>query len=448
MDKPKESPSRINSNPPPRLNGDISPPEIFSDQEEIQEYFIPGFDADEVTSLWSLKQKLTLLNAFTTLFRGEPTGVMVRFHVLSEMSLRPIDIPYWSLIELRQHFAYLTDTAFETVIKRLRNGDLISYDREGNRYSVTPLGLQVNSAVSYFLKTFEDEGLGLLTGVLFAGQAMGNLSKEELAHLMNRLCQLEQELISAIESASEPTILKARERFEVVWQRIEKGTEVIRAIAKNQDMDRETHKLGQRVAEAQSRLARATSLFQRAMNDIDRQRIHLGNSGISTSDLNKYLMTKTVEGLTDLFKEAIGFPVQPRFLLTDVLADVAEYELVERLREEKEEWKLPDLVHSSQESNILEEETPHLRVLIGDMKELKDMIVRLKEVVPKESFEVSSYRFSMLGLGDHSLIPGSDGPIAELIHLPFSVLIEQGSEEVMRDGVSLISRGVIRREDS
>lgn len=421
---------------------------ISPDDEEIQDYFTPGIDIDDITSLWNLKQRFSLLDAFTTIFRGEPTGVIVRLHVLLDMSDRPVGTTSWSLPELRHHFAYLTDTAFDTVMRRLRGGGLTSYDREGNSYAVTSLGVQVVSSISYFLKSYEDEGLGLLTGILYAGEAMGNISGEDLSHLLNRLGQLEQELQSSIETASEPAIVRARGRFDAVWKRIEQGTDVIKRIAKNQDMDRETHKLGQRVAQAQSRLARVTTVFQRAMNDIDRQRIHLGNSGISTSDLNRYLMEKTPEELINLLSGAMGITVQPVLLLTDLLSDVAEYELVERQREGKEEWKIPEPVISSPEESTLEEDIPHLKELIGDVISLREESSPLKTVVPKESFELSSYRLSMLFLVDDASAARTDGPLSELVNLRVEIYVEDGADEVGKHGVQSISKGVIKQEAS
>ena len=423
------------SSGPPSLSG------------EIQEYFNPGFDPDEVTGLWSLKQRLPLLHAFTTLFRGEPTGIVVRVHVLAEMCLRPADTPFWQVHALRQHFAYLTETAFTTVITRLREGDLIGYAREENAYSVTPLGLQVNSAIRYFLNNYEDEGLGLLTGVLFAGEAMGTLSSDDLAHLKSRLGQLEHELLAAIDSASEPAILKARNRFEAIWKRIEQGTAAIRAIAKNPDMDRETHRVGQRVAEAQSRLARITVLFQRAMNDIDRQRMHLGRSGVSTSDLNAYLMARTPDELRDLLDGALGRSVQPLVLLTDLLADVAEYELVERQREEQEGWTMPAAVYSPKELPVEADALPWLDQLVADVAALDAEPTPLASIVPKEGFEISSYRFAMLALSDTGESE-TDGSLAPLTRLSVAVRLDHGTESVERDGVAAISKGAVWRETS
>lgn len=425
---------------------DLPDPNPLVPEEEIQDYFTSNFDPDDIPSLWNLKQKSSLLNAFATIFRGEPTGVLVRLHVLSEMSIRPAETPFWELSGLRYQFAYLTDTAFETVIRRLRGGGLIGYDREKNSYAVTSLGLEVSGTLSHFLRAHEEEGLGLLTGILYGDEAMGHISKEELAHLLSRLSQVEEELMSAIGSASEPAIIKARDRFETVWKRIQQGTEVIRRIAKNRDMDRETHKAGQRVALAQSRLARATSVFQRALNDIDRQRLHLGSSGISTSDLNSYLMNRTVDEIVSLLEGTVGFSAQPPLLLTDLLADVAEYELVDKQREQKEGWKLPERVDSEAVEEAIEEVIPHLEEFIKDLIDLGEDPLALKMVIPKQNFEVSSYRLSMFSLAKRMLHFKEDDPMARLDNLSILMETEGGEEEVRRHGVLAISKGLIRKE--
>lgn len=423
---------------------DLSDSNSLIPEEEIQDYFTSNFDPDDIPSLWNLKQKSSLLNAFATIFRGEPTGVLVRIHVLSEMSIRPAETPFWELSELRYQFAYLTETAFETVIRRLRGGGLIGYDRERNSYSMTPLGLEVSGTLSHFLRAHEEEGFGLLTSILYGDEAIGHISKEELAHLLSRLGQVEEELMSAVDSASEPEIIKARERFETVWKRIQQGTDVIRRIAKNRDMGREIHRLGQRVASAQSRLARVTSIFQRAINDIDRQRMHLGSSGISTSDINRYLMNRTIDEIVPLLEGAMGISAQPALLLTDLLGDVAEYELVDKERERKEAWNLPELVNADEEE-VPEKAIPYFDELVKDITNLGDDPFSLRDVIPKMDYEVSSYRLSMLSLTKNVLHSKRENPLPQPDDLSVSMETEEGEEEVMKYGVLAISKGAIKR---
>jgi hypothetical protein len=119
--------------------------------------FAAGVNPDDITPFWNLNSRLPILNAFITLFSGSDIYVVLRLLVLREM-VSKVDPPTWGMSELRHNFGYLSETAFETVIKRLRDGGLIDYRRDTNSYSVSPLGQKVQGAVSVFLKN-EDEFL-------------------------------------------------------------------------------------------------------------------------------------------------------------------------------------------------------------------------------------------------------------------------------------------------
>ncbi len=429
------------------MTQDIHPQQVSPEPEDdsggyTESFFAPNIDPDDITPFWALRQKLPLLNAFITLFRGTETDILLRLLVLSEMLSR-LQHPSWGMAELRHAFGYLTDTALETTLKRLREGGLISYDREQNTYSVTPLGQKAQSALNLFLKTDEDEGIGMLTGVVYASEVAGTLGREELQHLLYRLNQLEQEMIGAMESMSEHRILRARQRFETIWHYIEKGTEIIKKIAGTGELDRQAHRLAQQIGHAQSRLAKFTSLFQRVLNDIDRQRVHLGNSGVSTSDLNRYLMSLDIDTLVGLLDGALGRTVLPEFVLTDIMADIAEYELIEKERFRPEQWSLPEQVDSPPQADIHEEDFVHLEELQRELTTVQQCCT-LHELVPRESYELSAYRLSML-----SLVGGSSsearGHMAGFVSMPFEVEFQQETEEVMNHGVKTMSKGMVRR---
>lgn len=407
--------------------------------DEIKNYFIEGIDTEDIIPLWHLFQKQSLLDAFITLFRGTQSDILIRLFILSEM-VSKVDPPSWSMAELRHTFSYLTETAFETVVKRLRDGGLISYDRENNSYSVTPIGQKVQSSISLFLKSDEDEGIGMLTGLVYASEVTGTLGREELEHLLYRLNQLEQEMIEAIESASEHRIIKARKRLEAVWRYIEKGTEIIKKIAENSEMDRVSHRLGQQIGYAQSSLAKFASIFQRALNEIDKQRVHLGNSGVSTSDLNRYLMSLNIEELI-AFMDGLRTTACPIFLLTDITADIAEYELIERERQKDEDWILPKLSESPAADDVFTDDLLQLQELYSDAASIEEDTF-LHAIIPKRNFEESAYRLSMISLiGDKGEAAGSH--MLNFVNLPLTALFTDEIEEVMRCGVKTISKGTL-----
>ena len=136
----------------------------------------------------------------------------------------------------------------------------------------------------------------------------------------------------AVEALSEPRILHARERLTSIWSWIERGSAMIAQIVQDSALDRELHRVAQQIGRAQSRLLRMTTVFQRVLNDIDRQRVHLGATGLSTSDLVFFLRQCTLDDLERLIAPHLARPVRPLFLLTDLITDQAEYELLQRKR--------------------------------------------------------------------------------------------------------------------
>jgi len=420
---------------------DDSVGESFPDSEHC---FAKDVDPEDIAPFWNLRQKAPLLNSFVTLFRGTEMEITLRLLVLSEM-VSKVDPPLWGMADLRHAFGYLSETAFDTTVKRLRDGGLVGYSRETNRYSVTKQGQKAQSAITNFLKNEDDDGVGMLTGMIYAGEIMGTLGSEELEHLLYRLNQLEYEITDAVESASENRIIEARRKYESIWKYIEKGTEIIKRLTQDAEADRATHRLAQQIGHAQSRLAKKTSVFQKALNDIDRQRVHLGNSGVSTSDLGRYLMGRSVPELLCLLAGTVGVMVKPMFVLSDIIADVAEYELIEKERTRYEEWRLPEAEDSPVQEDVFTDCFVHLKGLHEDLSAIASEAA-FSAVIPRANFEESSYRFSMIAMIGGGA-EGREGEVADILGLPLIAKFGDGEEEVLAHGVKTISKGVITRTD-
>jgi hypothetical protein len=240
-------------------------------------------------------------------------------------------------------------------------------------------------------------------------------------------------------------IIEARRKYESIWRYIEKGTEIIKRLTQNTESDRATHRLAQQIGHAQSRLAKKTSAFQKALNDIDRQRVHLGNSGVSTSDLGHYLMGRSVSELLGILTGTVGATVKPLFVLSDIIADIAEYELIERERARYDEWRLPEAEDSPVQEDIFTDCFVHLKGLHEDLAAIESESA-FSAVIPRASFEESSYRFSMIALIGGGA-GGREGEVADILNLPLAARFGEGEEEVLAHGVKTISKGVIVRTD-
>jgi hypothetical protein len=413
---------------------------VPSERGEAFPPLAPGIDPEDITPLWLLQSKLPVLEAFMTLFRGSMSDSLVRLLVLGEMGRRG-DAPEWTFAELRQTFAYLTPAPLESALRRLRVGGLMRYESTAGACVLTPEGLRVYGAVASLFQLTEEDDLGWITGVVGASYELGTLTPEVLSHLLYRLRRLETELQQAVESLSEPRILHARERLASIWSWIERGSAMIQRIVQDSALDRELHRVAQQIGRAQSRLLRMTTVFQRVLNDIDRQRVHLGATGLSTSDLVFFLRQCTLDELGRLIAPHLARPVRPLFLLTDLMTDQAEYELLQRKRHVSEWCELPEVQESPLSPPPLAAEFPELGRLVAQLQSEARPTVPLAEVVPWGSFEESAYRLSMLSLLGDAEAAASGGPVAQLASLPYTLTIEAQELVVGRAGVARMSAG-------
>src|SRR5919109_3141652 len=340
---------------------------VASERDEMFPALAPGIDPEDIPPLWLLQSKLPVLEAFMTLFRGSMSDSLVRLLILGEMGRRGHE-PEWTFAELRQAFAYLAPAPLESALRRLGGGGLLRYDAAESAYVLTPAGLRVYGAVASLFQLTEEDDLGWITGVVRASYELGTLTPEVLSHLLYRLRRLETELQQAVEALSEPRILRARERLTSIWSWIERGSAMIEQIVQDAALDRELHRVAQQIGRAQSRLLRMTTVFQRVLNDIDRQRVHLGGTGLSTSDLVFFLRQCTLDELARLIAPHLARPVRPLFLLTDLITDQAEYELLQRKRHVAEHYELPGAQDSPLSPPPRAEEFPELGRLVTQLQ--------------------------------------------------------------------------------
>lgn len=409
----------------------------------LQDYLRDGIVAGDLPDLHPLLSARDLLRAFSTLFHGGEESVMVRLLVLRAIGERGA-APDWSPQELRDHFAYLDAVKFDTVLGRLRENGLLLWDAGSQRYRISPVGRQALSAIGLLLQ-FNREGdeLAYVTAQLAAGQSTGRVAATDLQHLLSRLNELREDFDQAVLSGSEHRIRQAASTLQSVWQWVEKGTAIITQIAADGELDAATHRAAQQVGRAQSAMLRQASVFQRALNQLDRHRVHLGASGLSSSDVNRFLRGLDADALATLSEGVLARTVAPAFVLAPIALDIAEYELVEREREAQEDAALPPAQDAPDDTQapVSENDYAHAEQWLAQMAALDTATdAPLSDWVPQDGFAVSAYRLSLLGLiGD----PGAEnrnGVSAAIAQLPLRWKVSAQFEDVNRAGVAYMSR--------
>jgi len=412
----------------------------------LQDFFRPGFEPADIGALLPLLQAREALGALMTVFHGSESAVLIRLLVLREVGARG-DQPSWSPGELRDRFAYLDPTKLENVLQRLREHGLLQWETETGVYQLSPLGRMLLTALSTLMK-FDGQGeeLGYIAGQIKAGSAIGRVAAEDLQHLLSRLNELREEFERAVLSRSERRIRAAEVRLDGVWRWVEKSIEIIDSIKDHLD-DPAVQDVAYRIARVQSALLSMSSVFQRELNKLESQRVHLGASGLSSADLAGWLRNQTPAQLAALSVDAVGCLPRFAFLLGDLLLDVAEYELVDKTRPERLDTPLPPPLDTPQTVELpTEEQAPQLHEWLDELRALA-AVTAIEQCVPHRDFEHSSYRYSLLSLLGDPESATLTGPTAELARLPHRWLLDGATlTGVQRAGVARISAGRIEPE--
>lgn len=384
---------------------------------DLGDFLKPGVDAGDVPSLFPLLAGRGLVGALIALFRGGEEEVLVRLAVLREIGARA-EAPEWTPRELETHLAFLDPVKLDTVLKRLREHDLLVWDSDRRLYQLSPTGRMVLSALSTLLSftSDDDSELGFLAAQVAAGHAAGRLSPETLAHLAARLAELEEGFAQAIASGSEFRLRAAQGKLESVWRWMEKGNAIIAALSEDGFADDASWRMAQDIGARQSRIMRMASAFQRELAAIARQRVHLSEGGLTSSELAAWLRELDVDRLAALAGNGPAVTPEPAFILPDVMIDIAE-EFLQRTRADRRVSTLPPPAAVRETTEVPREPPPQLgaltRLLAGATQAMP-----VADAVVGENFSAASYRLSLLAfLGETNVDP----ELAPLASLPFAV---------------------------
>ncbi|MBH9576446.1 hypothetical protein [Inhella proteolytica] len=299
--------------------------ELARDEPALGEFFRDGEAPLDAGLWWQLDRQGATLGALRALFHGPAALARLRVWVFLEL----MGLPEGRLAreQLNRHFHVLTDEALELVLRRLREADLLSWDASEQLYSVTPLAQSLLGLLAPLTAApaEHDELATLLAGVAGA-QQLGTLQAGQLQSLQAQLARLNDEFAEAIASGSEFRLRKARGRFERALGLVEKASEALTAIIRGAEdrNDARLERLARDLGLAQARLLAMASQFNRALQQADRQRITLGSTGITTTDVRRWLQQQ--DDLGALLADACAVPVAPVFVAQHELLDATEGE--------------------------------------------------------------------------------------------------------------------------
>jgi len=412
----------------------------------FEDYFREGAAPTEALLWWQLERNEPLLNALRALCHGPAPLVRLRTWVFMELMALPESRV--ARDTLNRHFHTLRDEALELVLKRLREAELLAWDGSNQVYSVTPLAQRLIGLLSPLMQGNgeQDADLAALLANVAGAHQLGTLDPAQLHHLQAQLSRLYDEFADAIASGSEFHLRRARQRFERALKLVEKASEALKAIIEQAEADGNARleRLARELGLAQARLLAMASQFNRALQQADRQRVTLGSTGITTTDVRRWL--QNVPFLENLSLGALSRPVHPVLVAQHELLDTTEAEFERDRPKPPEAMALPpgQAAPPGQLAVLsLPPEMDELQALLGRWTEAGHAQQDLSPAVLGGSYARAAYRAQLLPLLGDPQAQHLSGATGDMARQPWRVRWSAEQGEVADEFVEWMSRGVL-----
>lgn len=314
-------------------------------ESSFESFFREPELAQQAPLAWSLTQRQPLIDAVRGLLGGPQAVARLRLWCFMELASQPQG--RLQREDIQQLFHVLKPEALDTALRRLRELGLLVWDTGSQDYRLSPLAQQVQGLLAPLTRSgdADDEEMAALLAQVAGAQALGLADASQLRHLHAQLTRLHDEFAEAITSGSEARLRAAAPRFERALALVARAGEALTALIRGdartpgasgeatesaQDvadarLEREARALGQ----AQARLLTMASQFTRALQQADRQRVTLGSTGVTSSDVRQWLQAQLQQhgpAFGELLEDALASTVRPVFVSPHDLLDVTEAE--------------------------------------------------------------------------------------------------------------------------
>ncbi len=302
---------------------DFQPPLEEQETGSFESHFRDPSLAAEAPLAWLLGQRLDLLDALRGLLSGGQATARLRLWVFLELAALPQG--RLQRDDLNQLFFSLRPEALDATLKRLRDLDLLVWDATAQDYHLSALAQRLQGLLAPLARgAGEDDDMAALLAQVAGAQALGLSDAGQIQHLHAQLARRHDEFADVIASGSEARLRDAQPRFERALQLVERAGEALTALIRGNHDDPRLEREARALGRGQARLLSMASQFTRALQQADRQRITLGSTGITSSDVRQWLQARG--GLHELLGDALSAGLHPVFVSGHELVDVAEAE--------------------------------------------------------------------------------------------------------------------------
>ncbi|WP_313303314.1 hypothetical protein [Diaphorobacter sp.] len=419
----------------------------------VADFFRDADAAADSPLLWNLTRQPQLTHAMSGLFHGNAALVQLRVWVFLQLAAQgDAQLPREHIDEM---FHALRPEALETVLKRFRDVGLLVWDESQRSYSLPPIAQRVAAMLSPLASEAvadDDDSaeLAALLGQVVGANQLGAVDAGQVKLLHAQLARLHGEFADAIASGSEFRLREARKRYDRAATLIDRASETITAIISNSHGHIALERAARGMGQAQSRLLAMASQFNRALQQVDRQRVTLGTTGITSTDVKRWL--QAAPSLHTFTADAVASPVSINALAPHELLDVVEAEFERDRPGPAEHEDLPgaqEAPEGSLKAVALPQELHDMNTMFaawvtGDDASAHTVADALLGLDPANArYAQVAYRAQLMPLlGDPQaeVLPGATG---EFARQPWRVHWQATHKRIRHPQVELLSQGTL-----
>ena len=267
-------------------------PQQYEDQESgsYEAYFRDPSLATEAPLAWALQQRLDVVEALRGLFGGAPALARLRLWCFLTLASAPAGP---AVARGRQPAVpRAAARAAGQALKRLRDLGPAGVGR--HRAGLPPLAARPPGAgaagAAHHGRAAGRRRLASLLAQVAGAQQLGVVDASQLQHLHAQLARLHDEFADAIASGSESRLRLAQPRFDRALALVDRAGQALSAIIERPPGQRRGwRRPPARSARTRRGCSSMASQFTRALQQADRQRVTLGSTGLTSSDVRRWL---------------------------------------------------------------------------------------------------------------------------------------------------------------
>lgn len=434
---------------PPMPDPQHQQPYEEAESSTFESYFRDPSMAADSPLAWSLHQRMDLVDAVRGLLSGPQAAARLRLWCFLELASQP----QGRLVrdDVNQLFHVLKPEALDMVLKRLRDLGLLVWDATAQDYHLSALAQQVQALLAPLTRASagDDDEMASLLAQVAGAQALGLADASQVRHLHAQLARLHDDFAEAIASGSEALLRAAQPRFDRALALVDKAGEALTALIRSDFEDPRLEKEARALGQGQARLLSMASQFTRALQQADRQRVTLGSTGITSSDVRQWLQQHPA--LHELLGDALATGVRPVFVSQHDLVDVAEGEFERDRPDPARTTGLPPPAAAAAGSIETLRMPFELEDLIAKLaawntaaEELRSRPVR--EAVLGGRFAQAAYRLQLLPLLGDAQARTLHGQTGDLARSPWRAVLTPAVDRVDDAHVAALSAGQLHPE--